>query len=64
MNKELRPELETQWDILETMRAEMETFNGKQSTTGGGGKPFKMVCFHCGMPGREEVLPVERSLSD
>jgi hypothetical protein len=31
--------------------ADMETFKGAKSTTGGGGKYFKMVCFHCGMPG-------------
>jgi hypothetical protein len=50
MNKELRLELETQGNLLETMRAEMETFKG------GGlpleeGKSFKMVFFHCGITG-------------
>jgi hypothetical protein len=33
------------------MRAEMETFKGAKSATGGGGKSFKMVCFHCSMIG-------------
>jgi hypothetical protein len=51
MNKELRSELETQGNLLETTRAEMETFKGAKSATGGGGKPFNMVCFHCGMIG-------------
>ena len=51
MNKELRLELETQGNFLETMRAEMETFKGGKATSGGGEQSFKMVCFHCGMPG-------------
>jgi hypothetical protein len=33
------------------MRAEMETFKGAKSSTGGGEQSSKMVCFHCGMPG-------------
>jgi hypothetical protein len=37
MNKDLRSELETQGNLLETMRAEMETFKGAKSVTGGGG---------------------------
>jgi hypothetical protein len=49
MNKELRLELETQGNLLEAMRAEMETFK-LGATTGGGGQSFKMVYFHCGMP--------------
>jgi hypothetical protein len=51
MNKELLSELETQGHLLETMRAEMETFKGANSSTGGGEHSFKMVCFHCGIPG-------------
>jgi hypothetical protein len=51
MNKELRSELETQGNLLETTRAEMETFKGAKSATDGGEQSFKMVCFHCGMPG-------------
>jgi hypothetical protein len=51
MNKELRSELETQGHLLETMTADMETFKGAKSSTGGGEPSFKMVCFHCGMPG-------------
>jgi hypothetical protein len=51
MNKELRSDLETQGHLLETMRAEMETFKGAKSATSGGGKSFKIVCFHCGMLG-------------
>jgi hypothetical protein len=51
MNKELRSDLETQGHLLETMRAEMETFKGAKSDTGGGEQSFKMVCFHCGMSG-------------
>jgi hypothetical protein len=51
MNKELRSDLETQGHLLETMRAEMETFKGAKSSTGGGEKSFKMVCFLCDMPG-------------
>jgi hypothetical protein len=50
-NKELRSELETQGNLLETMKAEMETFKGAKSSTIEGGKSFKMVCFHCGMTG-------------
>jgi hypothetical protein len=50
MNKELRSELETQGNLLETMMAEMESFKGAKSATGGGEQSFKMVCFHCGMP--------------
>jgi hypothetical protein len=33
------------------MKAEMETFKGAKSSTGGGEQFFKMVCFHCGMSG-------------
>jgi hypothetical protein len=33
------------------MRAEMETFKGEKSSSGGGEQSFKMVCFNCGMPG-------------
>jgi hypothetical protein len=51
MNKELRSELETQGHLLETIRAEMETFKGAKSATGGGEKSLKMVCFYCGKPG-------------
>jgi hypothetical protein len=51
MNKELRSELETQGHLLETMRAEMETFKGAKSATDGGEQSFKMVCLHCGKPG-------------
>jgi hypothetical protein len=46
MNKELHSELETQGNLFETMRAEMETFKGAKSTTSGGEQSFKMVCFH------------------
>jgi hypothetical protein len=49
MNKELCSELETQGNLLENMRAEMENFKGAKSTTGGGEQ--SLVCFHCGMPG-------------
>jgi hypothetical protein len=55
MNKELRSELETQGRLLETMRAEMETFKGAKFATSGGEQSFKMVCFHCGMPGLHKV---------
>jgi hypothetical protein len=51
MNKDLSSELETQLKLLETRRAEMETFKGAKSATSGGGKSFKMLCFHCGIPG-------------
>jgi hypothetical protein len=51
MNKELCSELETQGNLLETMRAEMETFKGENSSTSGWEQYFKMVCFHCGIPG-------------
>jgi hypothetical protein len=51
MNKELRLELETQGHLLEIMRAEMETFKGTKYATSGGEQSFKMVCFHCGIPG-------------
>jgi hypothetical protein len=51
MNKELGSELETQGHLLETMRADMETFKGENSATSVGGQSFNMVCFHCGMPG-------------
>jgi hypothetical protein len=54
MNKDLRSELETQGHLLETMRAEMETFKGAKSATGGGEQSFKMVCFHCVMPGLQK----------
>jgi hypothetical protein len=54
MNKELRSELETQGHLLETMRAEMETFKEAKSATGGGEQSFKMVYFHCGMPGLQK----------
>jgi hypothetical protein len=50
MNEELRLELDTQGNLLETTRAEIETFKGGTATTGGG-HSFKMVCFHYGMPG-------------
>jgi hypothetical protein len=36
MNKEPRSELETQGHLLETIRAEMETFKGAKSATSGG----------------------------
>jgi hypothetical protein len=36
MNKELRLELESQGNLLETTRAEMETFKGGKATTGRG----------------------------
>jgi hypothetical protein len=36
MNKELRSEMESQGNLLEIMRAEMETFRGAKSATGGG----------------------------
>jgi hypothetical protein len=51
MNKKLCSELETQGHLWKTMRAEMETFKRAKSSTGGGEQSFKMVCFHCGMPG-------------
>jgi hypothetical protein len=51
MNKDLLSGLETQGHLLETMRAEMETFKGAKYSTGGGEQSFKMVCFYCGMPG-------------
>jgi hypothetical protein len=51
MNKELRSELETQGHLLETMRAEMETFKVAKSASSGGEQSFKMVCSHCGIPG-------------
>jgi hypothetical protein len=35
MNKELRSELETEGNLLETMRAEMETLKGAKATIGG-----------------------------
>jgi hypothetical protein len=54
INKELRSELETQGHLFKTMRAEMETFKGEKSSTGGGEKYFKMVCFHCGMLGLQK----------
>jgi hypothetical protein len=54
MNKELLSELETQGHLLETMRADMKTFKGAKSSTGGGEQYFKMVCFHCGMKGRHK----------
>jgi hypothetical protein len=66
MNKELRSELETQGHLLETMWAEIETFKGAKSATSGGEQSFKMVCFHCGIPGLQkggnQILSVERSL--
>jgi hypothetical protein len=40
MKKELRSDLETQGNILETMRAEMETFKGAKSATSGGEQSF------------------------
>jgi hypothetical protein len=43
MNKELHSELETQGNLLETMKAEMETFKGANYDTGGGEQSFKMV---------------------
>jgi hypothetical protein len=51
MNKDLRSELKTLGHLLETTRAEMETFKGAKSATSGGEQSFKMVCFHCGMTG-------------
>jgi hypothetical protein len=51
MNNELCLELETQGNLLEIMRVDMETFKGGKSTTGGGDHSFKMVFFHFGMPG-------------
>jgi hypothetical protein len=51
MNKELHSELETQGHLLETTRAEMETFKGAKSATSGGRQSFKMVCFHFTIPG-------------
>jgi hypothetical protein len=66
MNKELRSELETRGNLLETMRAKMETFKRAKSATGGGGQSFKMVCFHLRNArtpqGRQEVLSVEGPL--
>jgi hypothetical protein len=55
MNKELRSELETKGNLLETMRAEIETFKGANSANSGGERSFKMVCFHCGIPGLKKV---------
>jgi hypothetical protein len=43
MNKELRSELETQGHLLETTRADMETFKVAKSATGGGEQSFKML---------------------
>jgi hypothetical protein len=43
MNKKLRSELETQGNLLETTRADMETFKGEKSATDGGQQSFKMV---------------------
>jgi hypothetical protein len=54
-NKELRLELGTQGNLLETMRDEMETFKGGKSTTGGGEQSFKRVCPHCVMRGLHKV---------
>jgi hypothetical protein len=51
INKELHSEMETQGHLLETMRAEKETFKGAKSATSGGEKTSKMVCFHYGVPG-------------
>jgi hypothetical protein len=51
MNKELRSELETLGKLLQTMRAEMETFKGEKYAPSGGEQSFKMVCFHCGTEG-------------
>jgi hypothetical protein len=53
MNTELRLELETQGNLLETTttRAVIETFKGWKANTGGGGHSFNMVCFHCDIPG-------------
>jgi hypothetical protein len=51
IKKELRSEMETQGHLLETMRAEMETFKGAKSATSGGEQSFKMVFFHFGIPG-------------
>jgi hypothetical protein len=51
MNKELRSDLETQGQLLETMMDEMETFKGTNSATSGGEQSFKMLCFHCGISG-------------
>jgi hypothetical protein len=51
MNKELRLELENQRHLLETMRNELENFKGANSDTSGGEHYFKMMCFHCGIPG-------------
>jgi hypothetical protein len=51
MNKDLRSELESQGHLLETTGAEMETFKGSKSATRGREQSFKMVFFHCGMPG-------------
>jgi hypothetical protein len=47
----LHSQLETQRNLLETMMADMETFKGEKSATSGGEHYFKMMCFHCGMPG-------------
>jgi hypothetical protein len=54
MNNELLSELETQGHLLETMRAEMETFKGAKYSTGGVEQSLKMVFFHCGMPGLQK----------
>jgi hypothetical protein len=54
MNKELRSELETQGKLLETTRAEIETFKAAKATTGGWEQSFKMVSFHCGTPGLQK----------
>jgi hypothetical protein len=43
INKELRSELETQGNLVETMGGGMETFKGAKSTTGGGEYSFNMV---------------------
>jgi hypothetical protein len=55
MNKDLRSELGTQGNVLETMRAEMETFKGVKSATGGGEQSFKIMCFHCSKIKRADV---------
>jgi hypothetical protein len=51
MNKELHSELEIQGHLSETMRPDMETFNGAKYATWEGEQSFKMACFHCGMTG-------------
>jgi hypothetical protein len=55
MNKELLSELENQGNLLETTRADMETFKWVKHATSGGEQSFNMVCFHCGMPGLHKV---------